>query len=108
MTKELSDKSLLQKVIMYVLGGISTIISYVAILQREQVKSLEKANQENKVYYQELVEGKERQLTKVIREKDSLQGVILTRTDKSFEELKNLMEIKSKSSTITIKPKRNR
>jgi len=108
MTKELSDKSLLQKVIMYVLGGISTIISYVAILQREQVKSLEKANQENKVYYQELVEGKERQLTKVTREKDSLQGVILTRTDKSFEELKNLMEIKSKSSTITIKPKRNR
>ena len=108
MTKEISDKSLLQKVIMYILGGISTVISYVAILQREQVKSLEKSKESDKQYYQALVDNSNKQILKITREKDSLQGVILTRTDESFKELKNLMEIKSKSSTITIKPKRNR
>ena len=108
MTKEISDKSLLQKVIMYILGGISTVISYVAILQREQVKSLEKSKESDRQYYQALVDNSNKQILKINREKDSLQGVILTRTDESFKELKNLMEIKSKSSTITIKPKRNR
>lgn len=108
MTKEISDKSLLQKVIMYVLGGITTVISYVAILQREQVKTLEKINHDNKVYYQGVADNKDRQIAKIEREKDSLQGVILTRTDESFRELKSLMEIKSKNSTITIKPKRTR
>lgn len=93
---------------MYILGGISTVISYVAILQREQVKSLEKSKESDKQYYQALVDNSSKQILKLTKEKDSLQGVILTRTDESFKELKNLMEIKSKSSTITIKPKRNR
>lgn len=93
---------------MYVLGGITTVISYVAILQREQVKSLEKINHDNKVYYQGVADNKDKQIAKIEREKDSLQGVILTRTDESFRELKSLMEIKSKNSTITIKPKRTR
>jgi len=108
MTKEISDKSLLQKVVMYVLGGVTTIISYVAILQREQVKTLEKINYDNKIYYQGVADNKDKQIAKIEREKDSLQGVILTRTDESFRELKSLMEIKSKNSTITIKPKRTR
>ena len=93
---------------MYILGGISTVISYVAILQREQVKSLERSKESDKHYYQELVDNSSKQILKLTKEKDSLQGVILTRTDESFKELKNIMEIKSKSSTITIKPKRNR
>ena len=108
MTKEISDKSLLQKIIMYILGGISTVISYVAILQREQVKSLERSKESDRHYYQALVDNSSKQILKLTKEKDSLQGVILTRTDESFKELKNLMEIRSKSSTITIKPKRNR
>ena len=93
---------------MYILGGISTVISYVAILQREQVKSLERSKESDKQYYQALVDNSSKQILKLTKEKDSLQGVILTRTDESFKELKNLMEIRSKSSTITIKPKRNR
>ena len=108
MTKEISDKSLLQKVIMYILTGLSAILGYIATLQREHVKSLEKSKESDRQYYQALVDNSSKQILKITREKDSLQGVILTRTDESFKELKNLMEIKSKSSTITIKPKRNR
>ncbi|MCX2474101.1 hypothetical protein OQZ33_07145 [Pedobacter sp. MC2016-05] len=36
---------------------------------------------------------------------DSLQKLLLTRTDKNFEELKNILDIKSKNATITIKPR---
>lgn len=36
---------------------------------------------------------------------DSLQKLILTRTDKSYEELKDLLDIKGRKSTIVIKPK---
>lgn len=93
---------------MYILGGLTSILGYIAVLQREQVKTLEKVNHDNKVYYQGVADKKDKQIAKIEREKDSLQGVILTRTDESFKELKNIMEIKSKSSTITIKPKRNR
>lgn len=36
---------------------------------------------------------------------DSLQKLILTRTDRSYEELKDLLDIKGRKATITIKPK---
>ncbi|WP_316736295.1 hypothetical protein [Pedobacter aquatilis] len=36
---------------------------------------------------------------------DSLQKLLLTRTDKNFEELKNILDIKGRRSVITIKPK---
>jgi hypothetical protein len=37
---------------------------------------------------------------------DSLQKLLLTRTDKNYEELKNILDIRDKNSTITIKPKK--
>lgn len=37
---------------------------------------------------------------------DSLQKLLLIRTDKNYEELKNILDIRDKNSTITIKPKR--
>lgn len=36
---------------------------------------------------------------------DSLQKLILTRTDKNYEELKDILDIKGRKATITIKPK---
>ncbi|WP_316797333.1 hypothetical protein [Pedobacter agri] len=36
---------------------------------------------------------------------DSLQKLLLTRTDKSYQELKDILDIKSKDAIITIRPK---
>lgn len=36
---------------------------------------------------------------------DSLQKLLLTRTDKSYQELKDILDIKGKDAVITIKPK---
>lgn len=108
MTTRQTDKQVLHKVLLFILTGVSTILGYISTLQREQVKSLEKSKESDRQYYRTLVDNSNKQILKITREKDSLQGVILTRTDESFKELKNIMEIKSKSSTITIKPKRNR
>lgn len=47
------------------------------------------------------------QISKSNKEKDSLQGLLLSRTDNSYEELKKMLNIdNSKKSTIIIKPKR--
>jgi len=96
------------KILMWCLGALSSISSYVAYIQNKRVEDVEKSKQTNEVYYKAALLDKDRIIVIERRQKDSLQGLLLTRTDKSFEELKNLMEIKSKSSTITIKPKRNR
>ncbi|RNL50759.1 hypothetical protein [Pedobacter jejuensis] len=37
---------------------------------------------------------------------DSLQGLMLSRTDNSYEELKSMLDLTNKKSTIIIKPKR--
>lgn len=39
---------------------------------------------------------------------DSLQRLILNRTDKSYQELKDILDIKSKDAVISIKPKPRR
>jgi len=39
---------------------------------------------------------------------DSLQRLILNRTDRSYQELKDILDIKSKDATISIKPKPRR
>lgn len=106
MTKELSDKALLQKVIVYVLGGISAVMSYIAVSQKHQVNQLETVNESNKAYYRSIVAVKDAALFAETKKSDSLYNVILVRADKSFDQLREILDIKNRSSTITIRPKR--
>lgn len=99
-----TDKTFLHKVVMYILGGISSILGYIAVEQRNRVLDLKEVVTQHETKYKLEREDK----LKVQREKDSLQGLILSRTDKSvsFEQLEKLINIRNNKSTITITPKK--
>ena len=97
-----TDKTFLHKVVMYILAGISSILGYIAVEQRNRVEDMKEVMVQSENKYKLEREDK----LKVQREKDSLQGLMLERTDRSFEDLKKLMDIKNSKSTITIRPKK--
>lgn len=92
------------KVLIWTLGAISSIASYVAIQQNGRIADLKQVIVQNDIKYNSERIDK----LKVQREKDSLQALILERTDKSvtFEQLRKLIDIRNNKSTITIRPKK--
>lgn len=97
-----------KKSLVWVLGAISSLCSYIVFQQKDRIDSLEKTRLADKQYYQKIIEQRDNLIITERRQKDSLQGLLLIRTDRSFEELKNLMNIRTKTSTITIKPKNSK
>lgn len=96
----------INKIILWLLASISSIASYVAVVQNNRVVDLKEAKAKSEEYYQKQIDQKDILLTREREKKDSLQGIIVLRSDKSFEELKNILDIKNNNSTITIKPKK--
>ena len=92
------------KVLIWALGALSTLCSYIAVIQRNRIEDMKETMTQNNIKYNSERIDK----LKIQREKDSLQALILSRTDNSvtFSQLKQLMEIKSNKSTITITPKK--
>ena len=71
-------------------------------------KDLEKIRVSESTYYQKTLVEKDNMILLKVRQKDSLLGVIVARTDRSvtFEQLKKILDIKGGESTIIIRPKK--
>lgn len=93
-------------VIRGVWAGLLMLSSYVAVLQNLRVQDIEKVRKEEKDISNQREKDLLKALAKANAKSDSLQGLRIIDNSKSFEELKEILDIKSNRSTITIKPKK--
>jgi len=105
MTQQTTEKPLLQRIIMWVLGAISSLATYVAIVQNQRASDWKELNAQKDDVISVMTKDARTEKVRSEKEKDSLHGIIINRTDNNFKELKELMNIKSNPTTITIKPK---
>ncbi|MCZ4244988.1 hypothetical protein [Pedobacter punctiformis] len=93
-----------QKTLTWLFAAVSSLASYIAIQSRASLTESRELREQDKAYYQKQIEVRDLMITKERHEKDSLQGVIVSRSDNSYQELKSLFKIDStKKSTIIIK-----
>lgn len=91
-----------KKLALWLMGCISSIASYVAVINKSRLEDVKRDID----YLKNQISVRDAMIVKERKEKDSLQAVIVNRTDASYKEIKDLLDIKNKSSTITITPKR--
>jgi hypothetical protein len=91
-----------KKVALWMMGCISSIASYVAVINKSRLEDVKKDID----YLKTQINIRDNMIVKERKEKDSLQAVIVNRTDASYKEIKDLLDIKNKNSTITITPKK--
>lgn len=94
------------KVLLWALTALSSIASYVSFMFKSQLDDIKSSRQNERSYYQTQIENRDKMIVIERKEKDSLQGLLLSRTDASFDEIRKLLDIKDKKSTIIIKPKK--
>jgi len=103
----MGNTSITVKVALWFLTALTSLAGYVAFQQKQQIKTLEETISRNdRNYKEELVYYKD-DAKNSRREKDSIQALILSRTDNGYLELKKLLRVNdSNNSTITITPKK--
>lgn len=94
------------KLLIWSLGALSSVATVLAGVWKAQITDLKTGRDTERKYYQDQIDRRDKVIVIERNKKDSLQGVILNRSDQSYDELKALLNIDSRKNTIIIKPKK--
>lgn len=92
------------KFLIWTLGALGTLASYIAIQTNNRLQESKEIRDADRIYYQRQIDIRDDVIARQRKEKDSLQGLIISRADNQYHELKTMLDISGKN-IITIKPK---
>lgn len=97
-----TETSLTTRVTIWCLTAVTSIAGFFAIQNNNRLDEMKDLREQDKIR----VESRDRTIAQKDRKIDSLNSVLLIRTDNSYEELKKFLKLEDKNSTITITPKK--
>lgn len=94
------------KFLTWSLGVIASLGTYISVISKREITTLKEAKDKGDSYYQAQIDKRDRIIVVKDSVISSLQNTIINRTDQNYNELKELLDINNKKSTIIIKPKK--
>lgn len=106
MANETSSMPLFIKMILWFMTAVTSLAGYVAYQSKDRIKEQNETIGRMERTISDQNASYKADIGKLTRKVDSLNSVILIRTDNSYEEFKKLIKVDEKQSTITITPKK--